>query len=359
GARPGGRRTGPAGHAGALPGLVHRGLVHRWLRDHHPIVLFLAPQRGRSRLGRAEGVGRDELDPLVLLVGPLLSLLRPGAGPGRRRPGAGRVGGPLLVGRGLIARTALAADRGPFGQQRPAGAAVSGLVHEERPFRLMVRQRDGAVVPRTEERRRRSASVRFCAFARARALTRRRRFSRRRSAAPRRKERRESAVRSRRCHGRAAVAPLRAAITWSQYSSAAASGRSSGPNTARSARAASVDAPSWGTSAWSCAAISARVISGSGALPMSVRRSRISCQPPSTRAGRVSSARRRRRRTVLAMITAAANRPSSTNGSRPRPRYTTHEAVSSVGSSSSSVSSLIAPGGGLGGSAGEIGRAHV
>ena len=67
-ARP--RRTGRADR-GARPARSARSgagvvLLHRWLRDHHLIVLFLTPERRRARVPRFERLARDQLDALVL-----------------------------------------------------------------------------------------------------------------------------------------------------------------------------------------------------------------------------------------------------------------------------------------------------
>src|SRR5699024_9170883 len=192
----------------------------RWLRDHHLIVLFLTPERRRARVLQFERIARDQLDALVLRVRLVRvpEIARPRCG--CLRPGAGRVRGAALIGRRLVAGTAFTADHRPFGEQGAAGATVSRLAHQARPFFddvLLV------AVPRSEERRRRIASARRTALSRARFRTRIRLFSLRRSADRRRKERSDSAARSRLCHGTAADMLRRAAMTCAQYSSAAAS----------------------------------------------------------------------------------------------------------------------------------------
>src|SRR5699024_7700520 len=145
-------------------------------------------------IDRLERFARDELDALVLdglLLGPAQV---PGARDGGLRPGTGRIGGPPLVRRGLVPGAALAADRRPLGEQGPARAAVSRLVHRARSFFADCRL---FAVPRSDERRRRIVSARRTALSRAFLRARVRFFSPRRSADLLRKDRSDSAARSR------------------------------------------------------------------------------------------------------------------------------------------------------------------
>ena len=127
------------------------------------------PQRRRPGSRRRERLARDQLDALVL---PLLLRCAAEVTASRRRslrPGARRVGGTTLVGRLLVAGAAFTADRRALGQQGPAGAAVSRLVHQARPF---FDDLDFFAAARWEERLRRIASARRSALARARELAR-------------------------------------------------------------------------------------------------------------------------------------------------------------------------------------------